>query len=838
MPPHHRAGETTAGLPTDDVQAFVRRVLDREFGEPDDSEGLADFQRVGVTAVERALDVYGGALLADEVGLGKTHLACAVAADQEPVVVVAPAHLRAMWSRMCPAATVLSHAGLARADGLPAARLVIVDEAQRFTNPASARYRALAGGFPDARFLLVTATPLGMGRADLVALLRLFLPAGGLAPVLGDTLEHWVADPQADWSELLRTVLVRRSRAVLDAVFPAGIEVGHGRAPLHFPTTDRATQPWAPDPAAMAAITGLVEPLDAGPLGLPPGLARTLLLSRLESSVAAVDGTLGRFAGFLTRRIEARRAGADLDRESWRRFFGGLGVDLDRQTVLPFVFEPGVGTALPLAQLTGCLALIVQARQRLAMPDPKPLVLAALLDERPTLIFTRSSETAADLFECLRLRHPRVGIGLVRGDGGRIAGAATLVDPGEVLACCQPGHPAGHVRWLVTTDVLSEGANLQSFARVISYDIPWNPLRLVQRHGRVDRLGVGQRRVQVVALTPSGPLEDALRIVSRVSRRAAEVEEALGDSGALAGLLNAAIDSRSDTGPLDLAATAELRLRLLHQSLLGARAGGPRGLSLEGPAATLFLFDLGVVAPPLWCLVTPTGVATGRSSLTERLLDLTGAHAAHVAAPGDLRRALTVASARRRSLREVRARPHLHPVRSAAGRLLRDLSSRRPPRRGQPEFGAWVLLHAVTRRALAPAAAQRLARALDDGVQDLNVLAATLGPPRAPSASDDIELIGFVRWCPRASRPCSTRSSSQSPSIRLPSGRWSDNPRTDDQEDDQDHQDPKARRRTACARRGQEAEEEAQAGSGASEASRARRVREEDPRPLGDAGRS
>ncbi len=48
---------------------------------------------------------------------------------------------------------------------------------------------------------------------------------------------------------------------------------------------------------------------------------------------------------------------------------------------------------------------------------------------------------------------------------------------------------------LVTTDVLAEGMNLQQCGRIINYDLPWNPMRLVQRHGRIDRIGSPHEKV-------------------------------------------------------------------------------------------------------------------------------------------------------------------------------------------------------------------------------------------------------------------------------------------------------------------------------------------------------
>jgi hypothetical protein len=55
---------------------------------------------------------------------------------------------------------------------------------------------------------------------------------------------------------------------------------------------------------------------------------------------------------------------------------------------------------------------------------------------------------------------------------------------------------------LVTTDVLSEGMNLQQCRNVVNYDLPWNPMRLVQRHGRIDRIGSPHKDVFMMCFFP------------------------------------------------------------------------------------------------------------------------------------------------------------------------------------------------------------------------------------------------------------------------------------------------------------------------------------------------
>ena len=67
-----------------------------------------------------------------------------------------------------------------------------------------------------------------------------------------------------------------------------------------------------------------------------------------------------------------------------------------------------------------------------------------------------------------------------------------------------PPKHANHFDLLLCTDVLAEGFNLQQCRNIINYDLPWNPMRLVQRHGRVDRIGSPHERVFLRTFFPTG----------------------------------------------------------------------------------------------------------------------------------------------------------------------------------------------------------------------------------------------------------------------------------------------------------------------------------------------
>jgi len=88
---------------------------------------------------------------------------------------------------------------------------------------------------------------------------------------------------------------------------------------------------------------------------------------------------------------------------------------------------------------------------------------------------------------------------------------------------------------LFTTDILSEGVNLQQAGRIINYDLPWNPMRVVQRHGRIDRIGSLHSRVFIDCFFPSVHLDRLLGLEARLRRKLALADAAVGTGQVLPG---------------------------------------------------------------------------------------------------------------------------------------------------------------------------------------------------------------------------------------------------------------------------------------------------------------
>ena len=88
--------------------------------------------------------------------------------------------------------------------------------------------------------------------------------------------------------------------------------------------------------------------------------------------------------------------------------------------------------------------------------------------------------------------------------------------------------PSNEIRVLLSTDVLSEGQNLQDSAIVVNYDLPWAIIRLSQRAGRVDRIGQQAEEIRCYSFMPAQGVEEIIRLRSRVRQRLEENGEVVG----------------------------------------------------------------------------------------------------------------------------------------------------------------------------------------------------------------------------------------------------------------------------------------------------------------------
>ena len=276
------------------------------------------------------------------------------------------------------------------------------------------------------------------------------------------------------------------------------------------------------------------------------------LLKRLESSVNSFQLTLTRIKELINGTIEAinrfEKYGSDdismyeASRDDW---------DIDDENTEFFTVGKKVKIELAdmdwkswrneLQQDADVLELLtLMVADITPEHDTKLQELLRLLDEKITnpinpnnkkvLIFSAFSDTAEYLYDHVSMyMKDKYGLNTAVITGA-IDGRTTIkgfpATLNNVLTCFSPVSkdrdvlmPNSRNDILIATDCISEGQNLQDCDYLINYDIHWNPVRIIQRFGRIDRIGSRNKVIQLVNFWPDLTLDDYINLKSRVETR-------------------------------------------------------------------------------------------------------------------------------------------------------------------------------------------------------------------------------------------------------------------------------------------------------------------------------
>ncbi|MDE0116484.1 MAG: helicase-related protein [bacterium] len=157
-------------------------------------------------------------------------------------------------------------------------------------------------------------------------------------------------------------------------------------------------------------------------------------------------------------------------------------------------------------------------------------------DRRKVLIFSYYADTVDWVFEHLatateddgRLAPYRDRIASLSGTTGTGSKESVLWGFAPQTTDAPEGFDDDRFDIVVTTDVLAEGVNLQQARHIINYDLPWNPMRLVQRHGRIDRIGSNHKEVFLRCVFPDDRLDDLLGLEERLHIKIAQAAASIG----------------------------------------------------------------------------------------------------------------------------------------------------------------------------------------------------------------------------------------------------------------------------------------------------------------------
>lgn len=222
---------------------------------------------------------------------------------------------------------------------------------------------------------------------------------------------------------------------------------------------------------------------------------------------------------------------ADMDRESWCRQLEKDGEILELLTLMIEEITPEHDSKLQ--------ELFQVLKNKIENPiNP---------DNKKVIIFTAFSDTAVYLYDNVSKfmkTNYDIDTAVITGT---VEGRSTIpklrCDLNTVLTCFSPiskdrdlfeNLPKVDIDVLIATDCISEGQNLQDCDYLINYDIHWNPVRIIQRFGRIDRIGSKNKDIQLVNFWPDITLDEYINLKSKVETRMKIVDmTATGDDNIL-----------------------------------------------------------------------------------------------------------------------------------------------------------------------------------------------------------------------------------------------------------------------------------------------------------------
>jgi hypothetical protein len=604
---------------------------------------LYKFQRDGVVGAIDKLNRFGGCILADSVGLGKTFEALAIIKYHElrndRVLVLVPKRLRDNWTLykandrrnfLAPDRfnyDVLNHTDLSRDGGQSGDidlshvnwgnyDLVVIDESHNFRNKKTPRVgsetrydslmRKIIKEGVRTRVLMLSATPVNNRMADLRNQIA-FATEGddtallehGIGSIDSTTrlaqkqFNRWLDLEDAertpsrliemlgfDYFTLLDLLTIARSRKHVEKYYgvaetgrfpdrlkPINIKADVDRtgafpsirdinleirrlnlssyAPLRYVLPHKQEAYDKKYSTEVKGGTGFFRQADREESLIH--LLRVNVLKRMESAVPSFALTVGR----QLRDVEATLARIEERVESVDEI-EIEDVDIEDAGFESLLVGRKVKVLLKDVDLVRWKQDLIEDRNRLATlvsaadqvdasRDAKLASLREIIEHkcrhpinpgnRKVIVFTAFADTARYLYEQLApwaQRTLSIETALVTGTGSNQTTLPGLrKDLGSILTAFAPRAKErpddfaieGDLDLLIATDCISEGQNLQDCDWLINYDIHWNPVRIIQRFGRIDRIGSPNTRIQLVNFWPNIELEEYINLEQRVSGR-------------------------------------------------------------------------------------------------------------------------------------------------------------------------------------------------------------------------------------------------------------------------------------------------------------------------------
>ena len=535
-----------------------------------------EYQEQAVLNAKKILLEYGGVFISDVVGLGKTYIATLLAGQIEGrTLVVAPPVLidetnPGSWKTAFSDFRI--HAdfkSIGKLDDLINSGTdkygnIIIDESHRFRTESTVTYEKLAQICRGKKVILVTATPYNNSPKDILSQIKLFQKSKkSTIPNMADIESFFNGldkklknlDRQKDYESYIKTIkentkeirekvlkylMVRRTRTEIEKYFSKDLKEQNVKfpdvekpKPLFYQLSDeedkifnRTIELISKD-FNYARYTPLLyyigdmkqfEIISQMNMGK---FMKILLVKRLESSFFAFKNSIDRFIRSYEMFIkEYKNGNVYVSKKYTNKIFELLEND-DDDAIQKLIDEDKAEKYKSadfksefLSYLDKDLEILKEIKniwQKIERDPKLDLFLETLksdkiLQKNKLVIFTESKETAEYLAEKLKEKSTETVL--------CFTGASEYSARNKVIENfdAKSPNPKDDHRILVATEILSEGVNLHRSNVVINYDIPWNPTRMMQRVGRVNRIDTKFEKIYTYNFFPTKQSNDQIKL--------------------------------------------------------------------------------------------------------------------------------------------------------------------------------------------------------------------------------------------------------------------------------------------------------------------------------------
>ncbi|HOK79626.1 MAG TPA: helicase-related protein [bacterium] len=569
---------------------------------------LADFQRDGYIFALQSIEKYGGVLLADSVGLGKTYLALRLLEDfayrlRQKALIICPAQIRdTLWEpklrEFCIRADIISQEQVSRdfePDRFKDYDLILIDESHNFRNANTIRWKNLFKTIvqSEKKIILITATPVNNSVFDLYNQLRFitkdkdeFFKPAGVNSLWGYFLR--AKENNDTLYDLLEEIAVRRSRQFIKKLYPDAKIDGE---PVKFPERLLYTIKYKLTDVYFGLYDECIKVIESLSLAsynvqefrkeifnrrlqkfeeireflkkqgwldkniqnylmeigrnqAVIGLLKILLLKRLESSIESFKISVKNLIDFQRKFLELIEKNRILDKESYRKFLQFQSEDENQEGFIENldVIDPAEYEVDEIIRKTkNDISLLENLYEKLIGLDGKDTKLEKLISTlqelkgKKIIIFGYFKDTMRYMYRELiknevlqKLNIDKEKISIVDSDVSSDERKNRIIRFSPQSNEGPESKEKEEIQILLSTDVLSEGQNLQDADTLINYDLPWNPVKIIQRVGRIDRIGSPHSKIYVYNFFPEDELESVLRLLQRLSEKLDEINRSVG----------------------------------------------------------------------------------------------------------------------------------------------------------------------------------------------------------------------------------------------------------------------------------------------------------------------